>query len=549
MSFGSACTWLLGASVRNLAVQQARRLRRARYAIPAAFGALYLWWILRSNPFAVLEERLPWLDHLAGHAESILTMLVALSALAGWVFGKPKPRLVFTEAEIQFLFAAPVTRRQVVHFRLVKSILQSAVIAGVLTLLFGRATSGSVAALGLAAWVALSALELHLVGASFARAWLHERLGGLRLRAVQLGALVLVAAAVRWMPSGTSLAVGPASWLLWPARVVVRPVVTHGAGPFVSTLLLAGLVLAFHYVWVLVAADRFEDAAVEAAERNARRLEALRAGGATAIVATGKMRPVPFRLPRSASPEIAIAWKGIIAVTRSVVVRTVVIVAPLSIAAVVVGMFLLIPTERTPAAAAVGFIATALLFVVALMGPAFTGGGVSGDLSRLDFLRALPLSGARIVLGQALAPALLLSAVWVVLVPAASFLLPVELERFERGCLTLGLVIVGPPMLLLGVLLQASVVMLVPGWTTVGPGPLAFGRMMLASVVQFIGFPVLALPAALAAALLVAVARPLVGWTAVPAASLVAALVMVLEIALALLVVGRLFEKLDPSDI
>jgi hypothetical protein len=541
--------WLLGATLRNVAVQQARRLRRARYAIPTAFGALYLWWlVLRSSTFAAVDEIFPWLDH-PGHVESILTALVALSALAGWVFGKPKPRLIFTEAEIQFLFAAPVTRRQVVHFRLVKSILQSAVIAGVLTLLFGRATSGSVAALGLAAWVALSALELHLVGASFARAWLHERLGGLRLRAVQLGALVLLAAAVRWMPSGTPLAAdGPASWPLWPARVVVRPVVTHGGGPFVSTLLLAGLVLAFHYVWVLLAADRFEDAAVETAERNARRLEAFRAGGATAIVSTGKMRPVPFRLPRSASPEIAIAWKGVIAVTRSVVVRTVAIVAPLSIAAAV-GAFLLIPTERTPAAAAVGFIATALLFIVALMGPAFTGGGVSGDLARLDFLRALPLSGARIVLGQALAPALLLSAVWIVLVPVASFLVPVELGGFERGCLTLGLVIVGPPMLLLGILLQASVVLLIPGWTTPGPGPLAFGRMMLPSVVQFIGFPVLALPAALAAALLIAVSRPFVGWAAVTAASLVAALVMVLEIALALLVVGRLFEKLDPSDL
>jgi hypothetical protein len=494
----------------------------------------------------MLHELFPWAAGVAGHAESILTFLLAAGTLAGWVFGKPKPRLVFTEAEIQFLFAAPVTRRQIVHYRLAKAILQSGVLAAFLTLLFGRATGGSVAALGLAAWVAISTLELHLIGASFVRAWLHERLDGFRLRAVQFAVLAVIAGAFVWRPRAPLLAEGLVSWLLWPAKAVARPIVTYGAGPFVGALLLALAVLALHYAWVLVAADGFEDAAVETAERAARRLEALRAGGATAIAVTGKTRSVPFRLPRSASPEVAIAWKGMIAITRSLVVRIVAIVAPISIAGAV-GMSLLVPTERTPAAVATGFIAAALLLILA--GPAFTGGGLSGDLNRLDFLRALPLSGARIVLGQALAPAFLLSAFWVVLVPVASFLLPVELGGFERGCVGLGLIIVGPPMLLLGILLQAAVVLLVPGWTTAGPGPLAFGRMMLASVLQFIGFPILALPAGLIAALGIAVARPIVGWSAIPASGLLATLVMVLEIALALLVVGRLFEKLDPSDL
>lgn len=548
MSFGSVCAWLLGATVRNLAVQQARRLRRARYAVPGAFAVLYLWLVLRSNPFASMPERFPWVSALAAHAESILTVLLAAGALAGWGFGKPKPRLVFTEAEIHFLFAAPLNRRSVVHYRLVKAILLSGVMAAFLALVFGRATGGSAAALGVAVWVALSTLELHLIGASFARASLHERVEGIRLRAVQITAFGVVAGAFVLAARATLGAQGPGAWLLWPARAVVRPIIAQGPGPYVSALLVGGLVLAAHYVWVLVAADRFEDAAVETAERAARHLEALRAGGATAIVVTGKKRSVPFRLPRSASPEIAIAWKGIIAVTRSLVIRMVAIIAPLSIA-VAVGMFWLVPTERIPAAVASGFIAAAVLLILALMGPAFTGGGVTGDLARLDFLRALPLSGGRIVLGQALAPAFLLSAVWVILVPVASFLLPLPLAGFERGCVGLALTIVGPPMLLLSVLLQAAVVLLVPGWTTAGPGPLAFGRMMLASVVQFIGFPILALPAGLVAALGIAVGLPIVGWSAVPVSGVLVALVLAVEIALALLIVGRLFEKLDPSDL
>lgn len=546
MSFGSVCTCLLRATARNLAVQQARRLRSARYAVPAVLAAVYLGWAIWSNPLAPLDA-LPWAADIVGHAESILTWSLAAMMLAGWVLGEPKPRLVFTEPEIQFLFAAPLTRRQLVHYRLVKDVLLAGLTALLPTLLFGRASGGSAAALWLASWVALSTVGLHFIGASFARAWLHERLEGLPLRAIQLATLT-VAAASAWGPHAPLPAGGSAPWLLWPAQAVIRPIVTHGPGPFAGALLLALAVLALHYGWVLVAADGFEDAAVETAARTARRLEALRTGGVTAIVVAGKTRSVPFRLPGSASPEVAIAWKGMIAITRSRVFRLVAIGVVISVAGAI-GISLLGPDGQPSAAAPAGLATTALLVLVALMGPLFTGGGVSGDLNRLDFVRALPLSGARIVLGQALAPAFLLSALWVVLVPVAAVLLPVELGWLERGCAGLSLIIVGPPMLLLGVLLQAALVLVVPGWATAGAGLLGLGRMMLAYLVQIIGFPILALPAGLLAATGVAVARPIIGWSALPAFGLLAALVLVLEIALALLVLGRLFEKLDPGDL
>jgi hypothetical protein len=547
VSFGSVGAWLIGATVRNAALRDARRLRRARYAIPGALAVLYFWSVLRSNPFAFFE-RLPWWTGLAAHAEAVLTVLVVAGALASWVFGRPRPRLVFTEAEIQFLFAAPVTRRQLVQFRLVKAILAAGLVAVFLTLVFGRASAGSAAAVGLGAWVVLSTLELHAIGASFARARLHERFEGLRLRALQVVSLGVIAGASLWATRATLDADGPASWLLWPARALVRPIVAKGTGPFLLALALALVILVAHYVWVLVAAERFEDASVEIAERNARRVEAFRAGGTTAVVVGSKARSTPFRLPRSASPEVALAWKGLIAITRSLVVRMVAIILPLMLAAVV-AVLLLIPPEGMPAMGVPGAVAALALFMIALMGPAMTGGGVSGDLSRLDFLRALPLSGGRVVLGQALAPAFLLSALWVLLLPPACFLLPVGLGGFERTCMAVGLFVVGPPMFLLGVLLQAGVVLVVPGWIAAGPGPVAMGQRMLATVVPLVGFPILALPAGLVAALGIAVARPVVGWSAVPAAGLLAALVLAVEIALALLLVGRLFEKLDPSDL
>jgi hypothetical protein len=505
-------------------------------------GVLYFWWVLRSNSPAGLAARLPWVASLARDAEKIGAVTIAAGALASWMFGKPRPRLVFTDAEVHFLFAAPLTRRQVVHFRLVKALLQAVVPAAVATVFAGRT-----AAFGVAAWLAFATLELHAMGASFARARLHERATGLRLRVAQIVGIVLAAAVVGGVAaSGASLTSGPSAWLLWPARVLVRPALAEGVHPFLLALAPALLVLALHYTWVLGAAVRFEDAAVEGAERLARRLESVRAGGGTALLASGRARPVPFRLPRSASPEVALAWKGLIGIGRSLALRIFAVVVPLTLATAV-GAFLGGSGPDRPIPSALGVLAAILLLVVAMI--PFRGGGLAGDIGRLDFLRALPLSGARIVLGQALSPALLLAAVWLVLVPPASFLFPADLDALERSCLGLTLAVVGPPALLLGVLLQASVVVVVPGWAATGAGPLAVGQSMLSSVVHLVGLPILLVPAALTMIVLVAVGRPLIGWVAVPAAGAATAAVLAAEIALALLVAGRAFERLDPSDL
>jgi hypothetical protein len=487
------------------------------------------------------------LPRAEGLAEPTATLVLAAAALLAWVFGKPKPRLVFTEAEVHFLFAAPATRRQVIRYRLAKGMLQGLLVAALVAVIFGRATRGSAVALAVATWMALSALDLHAIGASFVRAWLHERISGGQLQAIRVVALAALAGAVGWAVREGSLTVGPLSWLLWPAKAVVRPAMAADFGALLWALPPAVLVLVCHYLWVLVAAERFEDAAVEAAERAARRIEALRAGGVTAVILTGKSRPVPFRLPASAGPEVALAWKGLIAVSRSLVLPIIGIVV-LSMAGAV-AMIVIVEGPAARLGEVVGFLAAPLLFLVLFLGPAFTGGGLATELGRLDFLRTLPLPGARIVLGQALAPALLLVCVWIALVPPAAFLFPGGLGLLERTCLALALAMVGPPLLLLGVLLQASLVVALPGWMAAGLGPLAIGRTMLASVVQFIGLPLLSLPAAIAGAVLVAVGHRLAGWPAIPVAGAATAALLIGEIALAVGIIGRAFESLDPSEL
>lgn len=547
MSFASSCAYLVAASLRNFAAHQLRRLRKPRYLIPAALALLYFSWVLRQTVnMGRMSEILPGIHEIGRRAEPIAVSLFAAGTAATWVFGRPRPRLVFTEAEVQFLFAAPATRRQVVHYGLVKVLLQSFLVATILALFFGSGSPGAAASVAVGAWLSISALSFHGIGASFARAWLHERTSGLRLRMIQLCALAILAGTVAWAVRAGSLSAGPLSWALWPARALVRPALAREPGRLLWALPPALLLLAIHYVWVLVAADRFEDAAVEAAERVTRRLEVLRAGGATAILVTGKSRAIPFRLRPSARPETALAWKGLIGISRSLVLRALAVTVPLGLG---IGAALVAALSSLQPGGLAGVFCATLLFLTVGVGPTLTGGGLAADLRRLDFLRTLPLPGSRIVVGQALAPAFLLATAWTALVLPASLLFPAPLGGLERTCIALTLAAVGPPLLLLAVLLQAALVVVLPGWTMGGPGPLTIGRTLVASFVHFIGLPLLSLPAAVPGAVLALVGHRLLGWPAVPIAGAAAASLLVGEVALAAGILGRVFDALDPSDL
>jgi len=343
VSFASASRLVLVASFRNALRVGLRKLRRARYLVPTALGLLYLTVVWGWSAPTAAEASLPWLSDLRRHSGAVGTLVVLAAALGCWLLGQPRPRLTFTEDEVQFLFAAPATRRQVVHFRLVKLLVQAAFTSAVLAALLHRSHPGPLLPFALALWVAIGTVELHAVGASFARAWLHRRFGGVRLRSVQVAALA--GAAVLGWGAWTAPA-GPGDALLWPPRALAGLVLARGWSPFLSKLPLAVALLALHYGWVLLAADRFEDAAVEQAERVARRLETVRSGGAMALLARRRARSIPFPLPRWAPPELALTWKGLIGMSRSLLLRLFAIIAFLGLAGAI-GALVAIP--RGPA--------------------------------------------------------------------------------------------------------------------------------------------------------------------------------------------------------
>src|SRR2546423_1135060 len=123
-----ASLYILVRSTRNRIVVRLRRLREPRYALGAVFGVAYIYFVLfgriraagrrggrgrqiPAGPAALIDRFGP---ALAGAA-------VLLMAALAWVFPGTSSVLTFTDAETAFLFPAPVSRRQLLIHRLIRS--------------------------------------------------------------------------------------------------------------------------------------------------------------------------------------------------------------------------------------------------------------------------------------------------------------------------------------------------------------------------------------------------------------------------------------------
>src|SRR5260221_6005698 len=106
--------------------------------------------------------------------ESIGALILFAIILLAWLIPHQRAALAFTEAEVAFLFPAPISRRGLIHFKLLRSqtaILFTTFLLAVVTRRFGNHPWIR----GAAWWLILSMLNLHLLGSSFARTMLLQR--------------------------------------------------------------------------------------------------------------------------------------------------------------------------------------------------------------------------------------------------------------------------------------------------------------------------------------------------------------------------------------
>src|SRR5207245_3010143 len=102
--------------------------------------------------------------------ELVGALALFLMVLSAWVFPHERAALLFSEAEIAFLFPAPVTRRTLIHFKLLRSQIAILFTTFSLTLVSGRFSQGGKASIHAAGWwVILSTRGQHTLPASLAR--------------------------------------------------------------------------------------------------------------------------------------------------------------------------------------------------------------------------------------------------------------------------------------------------------------------------------------------------------------------------------------------
>ena len=575
-----ALLYLRAMSLRNAVVARIKRLKQPRYFIGAAVGAAYIYgfFIRRMTatrpagaprfPPPVSVEQLPM---FATFGAAILMVFVALY----WLLPRNRAALSFSEAEIAFLFPAPIRRTTLLHYRWLTAQLRILFTSLVLALV----STGWTFLLGnafiriLGWWLLLSTLDLHAVGSSFAITRLLDRgmttVRRLIVTAGIVAAVVGIAAVATWRglraPTeqelgsvvsfasylATTLSTGPLGWLLLPAKWVVQPVLASSWPLFFAALGPALLVYVAHYVWVLRAEVSFEEASIAKAEKRASALRAMREGRGPRS-RERKAQRAPFDLAAVRRPEAAFLWKNLLSSAAYLRPRVALIAAAVIVVVCtwLVRARLDVPRTIVSTAAMFGSVYT-LIF-----GPLLARQDLRQDLPNTDVLKTYPLSGWQIVLGEVLAPVAIVTVLfWLMLLAASLTFRPPRADWWTAeviGPAVIAIALIAPLLCAVQVLVLNTAVVLFPAWVPLGPqrgaGIDVFGQRIFFLLALLLTTVVALLPASIAAAAVFFVSAYAAGTLIGAAFGVIAALaVLLVEIGLAIAWLGKRFETFDLS--
>ena len=257
----SALLYLQYHSIKNRTVMRVKRLKQPKYLLGGIVGGLYFYWYFfrallggpgGGKPFALFASP----DNLA-LLEFLGALVLFIVLLLAWIIPHQRAALTFTEAEVAFLFPAPISRRTLIHFKLLRS--QTAILFTTLLLtLVSNRLGGHAWIRAAGCWLILSTVNLHLLGSSFAVTMLldrgispwRRRLGILALAAAVAGVVIVwcrqtlpafdlsqlgdLAAAKDYAQQ--VLTAGPVPYLLFPLRLIVRPFLASNALAFLAVL-------------------------------------------------------------------------------------------------------------------------------------------------------------------------------------------------------------------------------------------------------------------------------------------------------------------------
>jgi len=580
----NAFLYLQVVSLKNRLLERVRRLRQPKYFFGAVVGAAYFYFFFFRRLFvgsgrATVPGATVLPPEFAPDLASLGALVVFVIVALAWIVPSSRAALQFSEPEVAFLFPAPVTRRRLIHFKLLRSQLAILVSTFFIALIFRRASyfGGNPLTHAAGWWVILSTLSLHFTAASFAR----EQLLSLgvhpnRRRAVALGIVLAVIAGCAWWIRdhvsppvdenlvsttamihyfGRILGSAPIGWILAPFALVVRPYFAPDPVQFLSALGPALVLMGAHYWWVTRADVAFEEASIDRARKQAERLAAVRSGDwQAARNQPSKPRPAAFTLAPQGFAVVAFLWKNLIALGPFFRLRTWLALAGLifvfhawaNLTALNARLYLVISI------APLGFGAWLLI-----VGPMVMRRDVRLMVTHFDLLKGYPLRGWQVVLGSLLCPIVIIAAVeWLALLFGAPGLIASgrgpAVASSVLGLGTLGIALIVPPLagLMLGIPFAATLYF--PAWIESSASRGGGIEVMGQRLIFFAGYMVVLIVALLPAALCGGVAAVALYWlvgtvAAVMTAAAVASLILCAEFGALVWWLGERFEKFDLS--
>lgn len=546
-------------SFKNRIVMRVRRLREPRYVVGAVLAATYFGWIFFRNRGGVgrMTRAFPALDIVV----DVVSVGLLLVMLLAWALPQDSGGLQFSDAEIAFLFPAPLRRRDLLLYKVLRQ--QPQVLTSVIIFSLMGATRSKFIGL----WIAFSVMSVYMMLVALGRARL--RLLGVNfvVRLVAVLGIIGGIAYSAYLTLRTTLFVhaeSPAIVMKQLRLLFERPflrvilfVPRLFAGalvpPTTVTLLTSALALLALGVVFFFLANRlnvsFEEASIVATQQRNQRVERLRERRGGSYVMFPRAR-APFRLAERGRPEVAIVWKNTVATMRMSLAWIVIIA--ITFAVLVANAFL----GGVHAQHGIGFTFLMLTCMLPFIGPNIFANDLRLDLPRLEVLKSYPLSGDSIVAAEIAAPLVIIAVLELVCIAFAALFLEwsgsmnfVDGAQFATVALLLAV-----PIVALQLLIRNSVPVIFPAWAgRAKEDPRGFamtGQRLLLVIGNLFVLAIALVPAAIVFAPAAWIALHYFSGTPISLAlmTMPAIAVIVGEVWLGVRFLGDRFEELDVSE-
>jgi hypothetical protein len=570
----SATLYIMWCGAKNRMRRRLRRLREPRYLIGAIVGVAYLFFAF----YGRTRSRRPTMSVRSGparRAESLIASFAATApALGGlallaaaavsWLMPFGSGLLEFTPAETAFLFPAPVARRHLLFYRLMRS--QWAVFFGalVMSLAYPIATIPARLRGLLALWLILMTAHVFFTGVTITRP--HVGRGGANgqqlSRFVMLAvfaALAVVLAAVgrhiwdqpiltlsdAYHVVSAVVSTGSAHLVLIPFIALVRPLFADGWLEFLTAIPGAIVIYAGTIAWVLHADEAFSAMTDQLTEARANRPTSKRT--------IYQVRNAGWRLALTGRPETPFVWKGaqqtFRLVDRRVLLRIGVMIGWLTTVVAVFG-------RARGLAQAIGLLATFAAVFASVIGPQVLRVDLRQDLQHLEVLKTWPVRPAAVIRGEMLWPATVITTLtWAfgvvgIVLSATTFSTFTMSLRIAGGVAGL---IVAPAIIAAQFTIHNTAALLFPAWVPLGTGRPrgvdAMGqRLFMLGATWFMLILVVA-PGVITGAILSFAFRRFVGWWILIPAAAICTSIIALEVLMATEALGPAYERLDLTSV